>query len=145
MTAKTGDRPRFHLAFPVDDLEAARRFYGELLGCSEGRSSTHWIDFDLHGHQIVAHLSPEDCAAAKANAVDGKQVPVRHFGLLLDYDQFDALAERFKRAGTEFLIDPYVRFEGQAGEQKTLFVKDPAGNALEFKAFKDDAQVFARG
>lgn len=138
-------RPRFHLAFPVDDLEAARRFYGELLGCAQGRESEHWIDFDFHGHQIVAHLSPEDCAAAKRSAVDGKQVPVRHFGLLLNYDQFDALAERFKRAGTEFLIDPYLRFEGQAGEQKTMFVKDPAGNALEFKAFKDDAQVFARG
>ena len=139
----TAQRPRFHLAFPVDDLEAARRFYGELLGCAQGREREHWIDFDFHGHQIVAHLSPEDCAAAKASAVDGKAVPVRHFGLLLDYDQFDALAERFKRAGTEFLIDPYLRFEGRPGEQKTMFVKDPAGNALEFKAFRDDSQVFA--
>lgn len=137
-------RPRFHLAFPVDDLEAARRFYGELLGCRTGRESEHWIDFDFHGHQIVAHHSPEDCAAAKASAVDGKQVPVRHFGLLLDYDQFDALAERFKRAGTPFLIDPYLRFEGQPGEQKTMFVRDPAGNALEFKAFRNDDQVFAK-
>ena len=137
-------RPRFHLAFPVDDLEAARRFYGELLGCETGRESEHWIDFDFHGHQIVAHYSPDDCAAARANAVDGKQVPVRHFGLLLDYDAFDALAERLKRAGTEFLIDPYLRFEGQPGEQKTMFVRDPAGNALEFKAFRDDAQVFAK-
>lgn len=145
MTTATTDRPRFHLAFPVDDLEAARRFYGELLGCRRGRESEHWIDFDFHGHQIVAHLSPEDCAAGKRSAVDGKQVPVRHFGLLLDYDRFDALAERFKRAGVEFLIDPYLRFEGQAGEQKTMFVRDPAGNALEFKAFKDDDQVFARG
>ena len=137
-------RPRFHLAFPVDDLEAARRFYGELLGCETGRESEHWIDFDFHGHQIVAHYSPDDCAAARANAVDGKAVPVRHFGLLLDYDAFDALAERLKRAGTEFLIDPYLRFEGQPGEQKTMFVRDPAGNALEFKAFRDDAQVFAK-
>ncbi|MEQ8404921.1 MAG: VOC family protein [Oceanicaulis sp.] len=143
-TPLTAERPRFHLAFPVDDLKAARRFYGELLGCAEGRSSEHWIDFDFHGHQIVAHLSPDDCAAAKKNAVDGKQVPVRHFGLLLDYADFDRLAERFKRAGTEFLIDPYLRFEGQAGEQKTMFVRDPAGNALEFKAFKDDDQVFAK-
>jgi hypothetical protein len=143
MSDRPADRPRFHLAFPVDDLEAARRFYGELLGCATGRESEHWIDFDLHGHQIVAHYSPEDCAAAKASAVDGKAVPVRHFGLLLGYEQFDRLAERFKRAGTRFLIDPYLRFEGQAGEQKTMFVRDPAGNALEFKAFKDDSQVFA--
>jgi len=138
-------RPRFHLAFPVDDLEAARRFYGALLGCAQGRESEHWIDFDFHGHQIVAHLSPDDCAAAKQSAVDGKAVPVRHFGLLLDYAEFDRLAERLKRAGVEFLIDPYLRFEGQAGEQKTMFVRDPAGNALEFKAFKDDDQVFAKG
>ncbi|MGJ3231784.1 MAG: VOC family protein [Oceanicaulis sp.] len=142
-TATTAERPRFHLAFPVDDLEAARRFYGELLGCAQGRESEHWIDFDFHGHQIVAHLSPEDCAAAKRRAVDGKQVPVRHFGLLLSYDEFDRLAERFKRAGTEFLIDPYLRFEGRPGEQKTMFVRDPAGNALEFKAFRHDDQVFA--
>ncbi|MGX6649192.1 VOC family protein [Maricaulaceae bacterium MS644] len=143
MSDRPADRPRFHLAFPVDDLEAARRFYGELLGCATGRESEHWIDFDFHGHQIVAHYSPEDCAAANAAAVDGKAVPVRHFGLLLGYEQFDRLAERFKRAGTRFLIDPYLRFEGQPGEQKTMFVKDPAGNALEFKAFKDDSQVFA--
>jgi extradiol dioxygenase family protein len=136
-------RPRFHLAFAVDDLEAARRFYGDLLGCAQGRESDHWIDFDFHGHQIVAHLSPEDCAAAHTNAVDGKAVPARHFGLILDWEAFDALAERFRRAGTEFLVDPYLRFEGQPGEQKTLFVRDPAGNALEFKAFRDDAMVFA--
>jgi extradiol dioxygenase family protein len=137
------DRPRFHLAFPVDDLEAARRFYGELLGCATGRESEHWIDFDFHGHQIVAHYSPEDCAAAKASAVDGKAVPVRHFGLLLAYEQFDRLAERFKRAGTRFLIDPYLRFEGQAGEQKTMFVRDPAGNARELTPSKADPPVSA--
>ena len=137
------ERPRFHLAFPVDDLEAARHFYGQVLGCPQGRESDHWIDFDLMGHQIVAHLSPNDCASASENGVDGKQVPVRHFGLLLSYDGFDAMAERLKSASVDFIIAPYLRFEGQAGEQKTLFVRDPAGNALEFKAFKDDAQVFA--
>ena len=136
-------RPRFHLAFPVDDLAAARRFYGELLGCKEGRSSEAWIDFDFHGHQIVAHLAPEECAAAQTGSVDGKQVPVRHFGLLLDWDDWDALADRFRAAGVDFVIEPYVRFAGQAGEQGTCFVRDPAGNALEFKTFRDDSQVFA--
>ncbi len=139
------ERPRFHLAFPVDDLEAARRFYGEVLGCPQGRESETWIDFDFHGHQIVTHLSPELCGMDKANAVDGHQVPVRHFGLLLSYAAFDALAERLKTAGAAFVIEPYLRFAGQAGEQKTMFVRDPAGNALEFKAFADDAQVFAAG
>ncbi len=135
-------RPRFHLAFPVHDLEAARRFYAGLLGCQTGRESEHWIDFDLYGHQIVAHLAPELSGAANVNAVDGKQIPVRHFGLIMDWDAFDALAERFRRAGTDFLVDPYVRFEGQPGEQKTLFVRDPSGNALEFKAFRDEAMIF---
>lgn len=138
-------RPRFHLAFPVDDLEAARSFYGEVLGCPQGRESQSWIDFDFHGHQIVTHLAPELCGDKTANGVDGKQVPVRHFGLLLSYEAFDALAERLKAKGAEFVIEPYLRFEGQAGEQKTMFIRDPAGNALEFKAFADDAQVFARG
>jgi extradiol dioxygenase family protein len=137
-------RPRFHLAFPVDDLEAARAFYGDVLGCAQGRESESWIDFDFHGHQIVAHLSPELCGEDQANAVDGKQVPVRHFGLLLSYEAFDALAKRLKAAGAAFVIEPYLRFEGQPGEQKTMFIRDPAGNALEFKAFADDAQVFAR-
>lgn len=139
-------RPRFHLAFPVDDLAAARGFYGELLGCAEGRSSEAWVDFDLFGHQIVAHLAPEECADAKTGAVDGKQVPVRHFGLILDWADWEALADRFREAGTEFLIDPHVRFEGQPGEQGTFFVRDPAGNGLEFKTFRDiDGQVFAGG
>ena len=135
-------RPRFHLAFPVHDLEAARRFYAGLLGCQTGRESEHWIDFDLYGHQIVAHLAPDLAGPGGANAVDGKQVPVRHFGLILDWDAFDQLAERFQRAGTDFLVDPYVRFEGQPGEQKTLFVRDPSGNALEFKAFRDESMIF---
>ncbi|WP_203291109.1 VOC family protein [Maricaulis parjimensis] len=137
-------RPRFHLAFPVDDLAAARRFYGELMGCPEGRSSESWVDFDLFGHQIVAHLAPEECSAVKAGAVDGKQVPVRHFGLLLDWSDWEALAETFEQAGTEFIIEPYIRFKGEAGEQGTFFVRDPAGNALEFKTFRDEAQIFAR-
>ncbi|MCP2671691.1 VOC family protein [Maricaulaceae bacterium EIL42A08] len=137
------DRPRFHLAFPVHDLEAARSFYAGTLGCAQGRESDHWIDFDFHGHQIVAHLSPELCETGPSNAVDGKQVPVRHFGLLLDYDGFDALAERLKKAGADFVIEPYLRFAGEPGEQKTMFVRDPSGNALEFKAFADDGQVFA--
>lgn len=136
-------RPRFHLAFPVDDLTAARGFYGDLMGCPEGRSSETWVDFDLFGHQIVAHLAPDECAAVKAGAVDGKQVPVRHFGLLLDWSDWEALASRFRTAGTDFIIEPYVRFKGQAGEQGTFFVRDPAGNALEFKTFRDEAQIFA--
>ena len=138
-------RPRFHLAFPVDDLDAARRFYGEVLGCAQGRESESWIDFDFHGHQIVAHLAAELCGDKTASGVDGKQVPVRHFGLLLSYEAFDALADRLRDAGADFVIEPYLRFEGQAGEQKTMFIRDPAGNALEFKAFADDGQVFARG
>ena len=136
-------RPRFHLAFPVNDLAAARHFYGELLGCREGRSSASWVDFDLHEHQIVAHLAPEDCKTAAVGAVDGKQVPVRHFGLLLDWADWEVLAARLKAAGQDFIIDPYVRFEGEPGEQGTFFVRDPSGNALEFKTFRDEAQVFA--
>lgn len=138
------ERPRFHLAFPVHDLEAARTFYGEVMGCPQGRESESWIDFDFHGHQIVAHLSPELCETGPTNAVDGKAVPVRHFGLLLDYDEFDALAERLKAARAQFIIAPYLRFAGESGEQKTMFIRDPSGNALEFKAFADDGQVFAK-
>lgn len=135
----------FHLAFPVHDLAAARAFYGTLLGCPEGRSSATWIDFDLKGHQIVAHLAPEDCARAGAtNSVDSHDVPVRHFGLVLGWDDWHALAKRLEAAEADFLIAPYIRFAGQPGEQATLFVKDPSGNALEFKAFKDPAQLFAR-
>jgi extradiol dioxygenase family protein len=137
------DRPRFHLAFPVDDLSAARHFYGELLGCAEGRSADHWVDFDLYGHQIVAHLVEHRPQQAH-NPVDGDEVPVPHFGLLLRPPKWRALAERLQAAGTEFVIEPHTRFEGQPGEQSTMFVLDPAGNALEFKAFADDAQVFRR-
>ncbi len=137
-------RPRFHLAFPVHDLSAARRFYGGVLGCPEGRSADDWVDFDLHGHQIVAHLAPGELRAAATNAVDGEAVPVRHFGLVLDPVDWQAMAARLRAAGVSFLIEPQTRFAGEPGEQSTLFVADPSGNALEFKAFADDAQVFAR-
>jgi extradiol dioxygenase family protein len=136
-------RPRFHLAFPVHDLAAARAFYGEVLGCPEGRSAEDWVDFDLLGHQIVAHLAPAEIAAP-TNLVDGEDVPVRHFGLILSSGEWREMARRLEAAGARFLIEPQTRFKGQAGEQSTLFVLDPSGNALEFKAFADDAQVFAR-
>ena len=132
----------FHLAFPVHDLAAARDFYGGVLGCPEGRSSKHWIDFDLFGHQIVAHLQPGR-AAAGSNPVDDRDVPVPHFGAIVSPAQFEELAERVRRAGVPFVIEPYVRFQGETGEQWTMFLLDPAGNALEFKAFADDSQVFA--
>jgi hypothetical protein len=132
----------FHLAFPVDDLVAARAFYGGIIGCTEGRSSDAWVDFDFYGHQIVAHRVPRRSDAG-TNPVDGHNVPVPHFGLVLTMDQFDTLAGRLAAAGVEFGIAPYTRFAGQPGEQKTMFVRDPAGNALEFKAFADDAMLFA--
>jgi hypothetical protein len=134
--------PRFHLAVPVDDLAAARHFYGEVLGLAQGRSADTWVDWNLHGHQFVTHLAPGR-AEPVHNPVDGHDVPVPHFGLLLQVAQFHELADRLRAAGTEFVIEPYLRFEGQAGEQWTMFLLDPAGNALEFKAFADDAQVFA--
>ncbi len=136
-------RPRFHLAFPVDDLEAARRFYGGVLGCREGRSADTWVDFDLWGHQVVAHLS-EEVRVPSTNAVDGHDVPAEHFGVLLHRTTWLDVVERLKQAGTRFIIEPTVRFAGLPGEQRTCFVLDPAGNALEFKAFSDDRQVFAR-
>jgi uncharacterized protein len=139
----TAARPRFHLAFPVRDLAEARAFYGGLLGCPEGRSAADWVDFDFHGHQIVAHLAPGG-AAASTNLVDGEAVPVRHFGVILGPDAWRALADRLVAAGTRFLIEPQTRFAGLPGEQQTMFFLDPSGNALEFKAFADDAQVFAR-
>jgi uncharacterized protein len=138
------DIPRFHLAFPVRDLAEARAFYGDLLGCPEGRSSAEWVDFDFHGHQIVAHLSPDEAGGGATNAVDGHQVPVRHFGLLLTLPTWEALAARLKAVGTDFIIEPHIRFPGEPGEQATMFFLDPSGNALEFKAFADDAQVFAK-
>ncbi|MFP5329607.1 MAG: VOC family protein [Alphaproteobacteria bacterium] len=137
--------PPFHLAFPVDDLDAARRFYGELLGCPEGRSAEDWIDFDLHGHQIVAHLAPEAVRAKATNPVDGEDVPVPHFGLVLPMEEWRKLAARLEQAGVEFIIQPTIRFVGQPGEQATMFLTDPAGNALEFKAMADPAALFAKG
>jgi extradiol dioxygenase family protein len=134
----------FHLAFPVDDLAAARSFYGGLLGCPEGRSNDKWVDFDLHGHQIVAHLAPDAVALRATNPVDGDHVPVPHFGLVLPMDEWRALARRLESAGVDFVIPPTIRFEGQAGEQATMFLLDPAGNALEFKAMADPAKLFAK-
>lgn len=136
--------PLFHLAFPVNDLEEARRFYGELLGCPEGRSSNAWIDFNFYGHQVVAHLAPEECGHRATSAVDGDEVPVRHFGAILSMDAWEALAEKLRAADTKFVIEPHVRFKGQVGEQATMFFLDPSGNALEFKAFGDLSQVFAK-
>lgn len=133
----------FHLAFPVHDLSAARAFYGDLLGCPEGRSSDQWVDFDFFGHQIVAHLAPDDCTPVAASGVDGKNVPVRHFGLILDMQSWKALADRLTDK-VEFIIEPYTRFEGEPGEQATMFFSDPSGNAIELKAFADLGQLFAQ-
>jgi len=139
----TTPRP-FHLAFPVHDLDVARAFYGGLLGCPEGRSSPEWIDFDLYGHQVVAHLAPGECKLAATGQVDGDAVPVRHFGVVLPMAEWQALADRLTAAGTRFIIEPHVRFKGLAGEQATFFFLDPSGNALEFKAFADLKQLFAK-
>lgn len=135
----------FHVAVPVDDLAAAREFYGGLLGCREGRSAERWIDFDFFGHQFVCHLQPSaDRTSDASNPVDGHDVPVPHFGVVLDMDDWERLADRLKSAGVEFVIEPCVRFRGQTGEQGTLFIRDPAGNALEFKGFSDLDQLFAK-
>jgi len=136
--------PPFHLAFPVHDLEAARTFYGAVLGCPEGRSSPAWIDFDFYGHQIVAHLAPEECGYSSTSAVDGHGVPVKHFGVVLSMTDWDALAARLKEHGMKFIIEPQIRFKGLVGEQATMFFLDPSGNALEFKAFEDPLQLFAK-
>ena len=136
--------PPFHLAFPVNDLEQARTFYGELLGCAEGRSSDRWVDFDFYGHQIVAHLAPGEAGHRSTNAVDGDNVPVRHFGAILPMREWEQLAARLKAAGQDFVIEPHVRFKGEVGEQATMFLLDPCGNALEFKAFKDIGRLFAK-
>ena len=147
MQVKTNarDLSPFHLAFPVDDLSAARQFYGELLGCSEGRSADTWIDFDLFGHQIVAHYQ-EGLANQEShrNPVDGHDVPVPHFGVVLPWDAWQSLAKRLQDRDVEFVIEPYIRFEGEVGEQATMFFYDPAGNALEFKSFRDMSQLFAK-
>lgn len=134
----------FHLAFPVDDLSAARAFYGDLLGCPEGRSSPDWVDFDFHGHQIVAHLAPGEIKRAATSNVDGDAVPVRHFGLVLPMAEWTALAERLVKRQVKFVIEPHVRFKGEVGEQATMFFLDPSGNALEFKAFADPSRLFAK-
>ena len=134
----------FHLAFPVDNLKDARAFYGGLLGCPEGRSSDEWIDFNLFGHQIVAHLSPSEAGHHNTSAVDGDNVPVRHFGLVMEMGQWEVLAEKLKQAGTKFVIEPHIRFKGQVGEQATMFFLDPCGNAVEFKAFANPASLFAK-
>lgn len=134
----------FHLAFPVTSLAEARAFYGGLLDCPEGRSSPDWVDFNLYGHQIVAHLAPDEAGRSGTNAVDGDAVPVRHFGVVLAMDEWQRLAGRLQAANTRFVIEPHVRFKGQVGEQATMFFLDPCGNALEFKAFADPAQLFAK-
>ena len=136
--------PLFHLAFPVTSLEKARAFYGGLLGCREGRSAPDWVDFDFYGHQIVAHLAPDEAGHRSTNAVDGDNVPVRHFGAILPMADWERLAAKLKAAGQAFIIEPHVRFEGEVGEQATMFLLDPCGNALEFKAFRDIGRLFAK-
>lgn len=136
--------PAFHLAFPVLDIEATRRFYVELLGCRVGRFAERWIDFDFEGHQLSAHRIDATDAPPSTNLVDGDNVPVRHFGLILEWDAWHALRDRLQAKGQPFLIEPHVRFRGEVGEQSTMFLLDPSGNALEFKSFRDPSRVFAR-
>ncbi len=133
----------FHLAAPIRDKEETRLFYRDLLGCEVGREADTWIDFDFFGHQVSFHVKPEELTEATSNAVDGKDVPVRHFGAILEWDSWHALADNLKSNDMEFIIDPYIRFKGETGEQATMFFLDPSGNALEFKAFKDPSQIFA--
>jgi len=133
----------FHLAFPVDDLDKIREFYTNILGCNEGRSSDRWIDFDMYGHQVVAHLT-DYMTSVETNSVDGDDVPASHFGVILTMDDWTLLSDRLKNSGIEFIIEPHIRFKGEPGEQATMFFLDPCGNALEFKAFNDDKQIFAK-
>ena len=133
----------FHLAFPVVDIPATEAFYAGLLGCPIGRRAEKWIDFDFFGHQISAHVKPEETRMAQTNAVDGDQVPVSHFGAILEWDQWESLSKKLRKAGTKFIIEPHIRFKGEIGEQATMFFLDPSGNALEFKSFKDKAKIFA--
>ena len=134
----------FHVAFPVNDLAQARQFYGETLGCPEGRSSPEWVDFNFYGHQIVAHLAPQEAGTAQLNAVDGHGVPVRHMGIVLPMAQWEEMAQRLKSKGVKFTIEPFIRFKGEPGEQATMFFLDPSGNALELKAFADISMLFAK-
>ena len=143
-TTNPGPLSPFHVAFAVHDLALARKFYGETLGCPEGRSADDWIDFNFYGHQIVAHLAPDETGLAQRNAVDGHGVPVRHFGIVLPMAAGEEAAQRLKAKGIEFVIEPYTRFKGEPGEQSTMFFLDPSGNALEIKAFNDIAMLFAK-
>ena len=136
--------PRFHLAFPVHDLKEAKSFYTSTLGCPLGRESDNWIDFDLYGHQVVAHLSPKDCINTKTNPVDGDSIPARHFGVILPWAEWEELCKNLTSQNIKFLIKPRIRFENVPGEQGTFFIQDPSGNALEFKAFKNDKDVFKK-
>ena len=135
--------PPFHLAFPVKNLSETKSFYGDLLGCTLGREAEKWVDFNFFGHQLSAHVKPEELKLAEKNVVDGKNVPVRHFGAVLEWKVWHELADKLKNHGIEFIIEPYIRFEGEVGEQATMFFLDPSGNALEFKSFKDPSQIFA--
>ena len=134
----------FHLAFPVKNIESTKIFYKEVLGCEIGREDKKWVDFNFFGHQLSAHLKPEELKKTKENPVDGKSVPVRHFGVILPWEKWQLLSKKLIKINTEFIIEPYIRFEGEVGEQATMFFLDPSGNALEFKSFKDSSQVFAK-
>ena len=134
----------FHLAFPVKNIESTKFFYKEVLGCKIGREDKKWVDFNFFGHQLSAHLKPDELKKTKENPVDGKSVPVRHFGVILPWEKWESLSKKLIKINTEFIIEPYVRFEGEVGEQATMFFLDPSGNALEFKSFKDSSQVFAK-
>lgn len=136
-------KPLFHLAFPITNIETTRKFYEEILQCKVGRAAETWIDFDFYGHQISAHVEPEEAKKTATNEVDGDQVPIRHFGVILEWDQWHALADRLKASGVKFVIEPHIRFKGSIGEQATMFIQDPSGNALEFKSFQDMTQIFA--
>lgn len=144
MSQTSATIPPFHLAFPVHSIAAARAFYGELLGCPEGRSAPEWVDFNFYGHQIVAHLAPEEAGHRQTSAVDGDAVPVRHFGVVLTMPQWQAIADKLTQAGVKFIIEPHIRFKGEVGEQATMFFLDPSGNAVEIKAFADMASLFAK-
>tara|TARA_B100001996_G_scaffold258257_1_gene200841 strand:- start:677 stop:1096 length:420 start_codon:yes stop_codon:yes gene_type:complete len=138
------DIPRFHLAFPVNDLEKSKNFYTSVLGCALGRESKKWIDFNLYGHQIVAHLSPDDCHENSANLVDGDKIPARHFGVILPWSDWEKLSKYIKKMTVDFFIEPRIRFKNKPGEQGTFFIKDPSGNILEFKSFKSDSEIFRK-